>query len=180
MLAKGSLTSKTSGEGDIRKAIIEAGLLDCIVNLPPKLFLNTQIPACLWFLSHKKDHRKDNVLFIDARNLGYLVNRRTRDFTDEDIAKIADTYHKWKDKNDDYDDVPGFYKSVTIDEIKEKDFVLTPGRYIGLPEDEDDFDFAERFNKLKAELEEQMIEEMRLNDIIRDNLNKLDFDNNDK
>ena len=180
VLAKGSLTSKTSGEGDIRKAIIEAGLLDCIVNLPPKLFLNTQIPACLWFLSRKKDHRKDNVLFIDARNLGYLINRRTRDFTDEDIAKIADTYHNWKDKNEGYQDVPGFCKSVTIDEIREKDYVLTPGRYIGLPEDEDDFDFAERFGKLKAELEEQMVEEMRLNDIIRDNLNKLDFDNNDK
>jgi type I restriction enzyme M protein len=180
VLAKGSLTSKTSGEGEIRKSIIEAGLLDCIINLPPKLFLNTQIPACLWFLSHKKDHRKDNVLFIDARNLGFLINRRTRDFTDEDIAKIADTYHKWKDKNDGYQDVPGFCKSATIDEIKEKDFVLTPGRYIGLPEDEDDFDFAERFAKLKAELEEQMLEEMRFNDIIRDNLNKLDFDRNDK
>jgi type I restriction enzyme M protein len=126
VLAKGSLTSKTSGEGDIRKNIIEAGLLDCIVNLPAKLFLNTQIPACLWFLSRKKDHRKDNVLFIDARNLGYLVNRKTKDFTDEDIAKIAVTYHKWKDKNNGYQDVPGFCKSVTLGEIRKRTMSLPP------------------------------------------------------
>src|SRR4030043_491131 len=100
VLAKGSLTSKTSGEGEIRKAIIEAGLLDCIVNLPAKLFLNTQIPACLWFLSRRKEGRLDKVLFIDTRNLGYLVNRRTKDFANEDIAKITETYHRWLNKTD--------------------------------------------------------------------------------
>jgi len=173
VLAKGSLTSKTNNEGEIRKNIIEAGLLDCIVNLPAKLFLNTQIPACLWFLSRKKEGRLDKVLFIDARNLGHLINRRTKDFTDVDIAKIADTYHRWKKKSNHYEDVPGFCKSVTLDEIREKDYVLTPGRYIGLPEDEDDFDFAERFAKLKAELEEQMKEEAALNQAIITNLNKL-------
>ena len=177
VLAKGSLTSKTSGEGEIRKAIIEAGLLDCIVNLPAKLFLNTQIPACLWFLSRRKEGRLDKVLFIDARNLGYLVNRRTKDFTAEDIAKITETYHHWHNKTDHYVDVPGFCKSVTLDEIREKDYVLTPGRYIGLPEDEDDFDFAERFGKLKAELDEQMQEEVRLNELIRQNLAKLEVNN---
>ena len=182
VLAKGSLTSKTNGEGETRKAIIEAGLLDCIVNLPAKLFLNTQIPACLWFLSRRKEGRLDKVLFIDARNLGYLINRRTKDFTDVDISKIADTYHAWRastgsaqEKQDiKYEDVPGFCKSVTLDEIREKDYVLTPGRYIGLPEDEDDFDFAERFGKLKAKLDEQMKEEVRLNDLIRNNLAKLE------
>jgi type I restriction enzyme M protein len=179
VLAKGSLTSKTSGEGEIRKSIIEARLLDCIVNLPAKLFLNTQIPACLWFLSRRKEGRLDKVLFIDARNLGYLVNRRSKDFTDEDIARITETYHHWRNKNDEYEDVPGFCKSVSLDEIREKDYVLTPGRYIGLPEDEDDFDFAERFGKLKAELEEQMQEEVRLNELIRQNLDKLVI-NNDK
>ena len=102
VLAKGSLTSKTSGEGDIRKAIIEAGLLDCIVNLPAKLFLNTQIPACPWFLSRNKADRRKQALFIDARNLGYLINRRTKEFTDEDIKKIADTYHCWRNKTDGY------------------------------------------------------------------------------
>lgn len=177
VLAKGSLTSKTSGEGEIRKAIIEAGLLDCIVNLPAKLFLNTQIPACLWFFSRKKEGRLNKVLFIDARNLGYLVNRRSKDFTDGDIARITDTYHHWRSKNDKYEDVPGFCKSVSLDEIREKDYVLTPGRYIGLPEDEDDFDFAERFGKLKAELEEQMQEEVRLNELIRQNLSKLEMKN---
>jgi len=179
VLAKGSLTSKTSGEGEIRKSIIEAGLLDCIVNLPAKLFLNTQIPACLWFLSRRKEGRLDKVLFIDARNLGYLVNRRSKDFTDEDIARITETYHHWRNKNDKYEDVPGFCKSVSLDEIREKDYVLTPGRYIGLCEDEDDFDFAERFGKLKAELEEQMQEEVRLNELIRQNLARMVI-NNDK
>jgi len=173
VLAKGSLTSKTNNEGEIRKNIIEAGLLDCIVNLPAKLFLNTQIPACLWFLSRKKEGRLDKVMFIDARNLGYLINRRTKDFADVDIAKIADTYHRWKNNSNHYEDVPGFCKSVTLDEIREKDYVLTPGRYIGLPEDEDDFDFVERFAKLKTELEEQMKEEAALNQAIITNLNKL-------
>jgi len=173
VLAKGSLTSKTNSEGEIRKAIIEAGLLDCIVNLPAKLFLNTQIPACLWFLSRKKEGRLDKVLFIDSRNLGYLINRRTRDFKDEDIAKIADTYHHWRNKNAKYEDIPGFCKSVALDEIRQKDYVLTPGRYIGLPEDEDDFDFAERFTKLRTELDEQMKEEVKLNKTITENLSKI-------
>ncbi|MFZ2385859.1 MAG: class I SAM-dependent DNA methyltransferase [Candidatus Omnitrophota bacterium] len=173
VLAKGSLTSKTNNEGEIRKAIIEAGLLDCIVNLPAKLFLNTQIPACLWFLSRKKEGRLDKVLFIDARNLGYLINRRTKDFTDDDIAKIAETYHHWCNKNEKYEDIPGFCKSIALDEIRQKDYVLTPGRYIGLPEEEDDFDFVERFTKLKAELEEQMKEEIRLNKAITENLSKI-------
>lgn len=174
VLAKGSLTSKMNGEGGTRKNIIEDGILDCIVNLPAKLFLNTQIPACLWFLSRRKEERRDKVLFIDARNLGYLVNRRTRDFTNEDIAKIADTYHNWHGNNGLYEDIPGFCKSVTLDEIREKDYVLTPGRYIGLADDEDDFDFVERFTKLKTELEEQMQEEVRLNDLIQENLAKIE------
>ena len=173
VLAKGSLTSKTNNEGETRKNIIEAGLLGCIVNLPAKLFLNTQIPACLWFLSRRKQGRLDKVLFIDARNLGYLMNRRTKDFTDVDITKIADTYHHWHNKSNHYEDIPGFCKSVTLDEIRDKDYVLTPGRYIGLPEDEDDFDFAERFGKLKAELAEQMKEETRLNALIMENLKKV-------
>jgi len=180
VLAKGSLTSKTNNEGEIRKAIIEAGLLDCIVNLPAKLFLNTQIPACLWFLSRKKEGRLDKVLFIDARNLGYLINRRTKDFTDEDIAKISDTYHHWRNKNDKYEDIPGFCKSIALDEIRQKDYVLTPGRYIGLPEEEDDFDFVERFTKLKAELEEQMKEEVKLNELILQNLAKIEVSNGKK
>ncbi len=182
VLAKGSLTSKTSGEGDIRKELIEARLVDCIVNMPAKLFLNTQIPASLWFLSRNKANgkfrnRTDEILFIDARNMGHLINRRTREFSAEDIATIAETYHNWRNPNGDYEDVKGFCNSASIERVKELDYVLTPGRYVGLPDDEDDFDFNERFGKLKAEFEEQLKEEVRLNKLILENLGKIEVKN---
>lgn len=178
VLAKGSLTSKTSGEGDIRKALVEARLIDCIVNLPAKLFLNTQIPASLWFLSRNRENgkfrnRKDEILFIDARNMGFLINRRTRELSEEDIQKIVGTYHNWRNPNGNYEDVKGFCNSATIERVKELDYVLTPGRYVGLPDDEDDFDFNERFITLKAEFEEQLKEEERLNKEILENLAKI-------
>ena len=174
VLSKGSLTSKQSNEGEIRKNLIEAGLIDCIVSLPTKLFLNTQIPACLWFLNRNISRpTKGKVLFIDARELGFLINRRTRDLSPEDTKKVSDTYHNWVNGNADYQDIAGFCKSVTREEIKALDYVLTPGRYIGLPDDEDDFDFTERFSKLKAELEAQLKEETLLNDRILLNLSKL-------
>lgn len=176
VLAKGALTSKSGGEGEIRKALVDAGLVDCIVNLPAKLFLNTQIPASLWFLSRNRTatdrfrERNGEILFIDARNLGHLINRRTREFSPEDIARIADTYHGWRNKNGTYEDVPGFCASVPVARVAELDYVLTPGRYVGLPEEEDDFNFAERFSALKAEFEEQLKEEARLNKLILENL----------
>ncbi len=180
VLAKGSLTSKSSGEGDIRKALIEARLVDCIVNLPAKLFLNTQIPASLWFLRRGKKTRTDEILFIDARNEGYLINRRTKELTSEDIQKIASTYHNWrgsaKTKNHTpipYEDIKGFCNSSSIERVKELDYVLTPGRYVGLPDDDDDFDFNERFTGLKAEFESQLKEEEELNKLILDNLKKV-------
>ena len=178
VMAKGSLSSKTNGEGEIRKNIIEAGLVDCIVNLPTKLFLNTQIPACLWFLSREKETdpnhpRRNKILFIDARNMGTLINRRTRELTDDDIRKIADTYHSWKKDDGSYKDVPGFCKSATLDEVRELDYVLTPGRYVGLPEEEDDFDFEERVKKLTAELKAQMEESAKLDERIKENLAKV-------
>ncbi len=182
VLAKGSLTSKTSGEDVIRKNLIEAGLVDCIVNLPGKLFLNTQIPACLWFLSNKRHgfngdrNRAGEILFIDARNLGHLINRRTLEFTDEDIAKVASTYHEWRKTDGKYEDIPAFCSSTSIEKIKELDFVLSPGRYVGLPEEEDDFDFGERFTTLKAELEEQIKEETGLTKRISENLSKIKYD----
>jgi type I restriction enzyme M protein len=174
VLSKGALTTKQSGEYEIRKAMLEDGVIDCIVNMPTKLFLNTQIPACLWFLNRGKNRqRKGEVLFIDARNLGFLVNRRTREFTNEDIAQISETYHHWLNSRDAYNDIPGFCKSSTLEEIKAMDYVLTPGRYIGLPDDEDDFNFTERFTKLQEELEQQMQEEVKLNERIKINLAKL-------
>ena len=178
VLAKGSLTSKSSGEGDIRAALVEARLVDCIVNLPAKLFLNTQIPACLWFLSRNKANggyrnRTDEILFIDARNEGHLINRRTKELSAEDIERIASTYHEWRKVKGKYEDVKGFCNSASIERVKELDYVLTPGRYVGLAEEEDDFDFAERFTSLKAELESQLEEEKKLNKLILANLAKI-------
>ncbi|MBU1054801.1 MAG: type I restriction-modification system subunit M [Proteobacteria bacterium] len=180
VLAKGSLTSKTSGEGDIRKALIEDRLVDCIVNLPAKLFLNTQIPACLWFLSRNRANgkfrnRTNEILFIDARNMGHLINRRTRELSEEDIENITGTYHNWRNPNGDYEDIKGFCNSTSIERVKELDYVLTPGRYVGLADDEDDFDFNERFARLKAEFEEQLKEEERLNALIKENLKKIEI-----
>ena len=178
VLAKGSLTSKTSGEGDIRKALVENNLIDCIVNLPAKLFLNTQIPASLWFMNRNRTNgkfrdRSKDILFIDARNLGYLINRRTKELSQEDIQKIAETYHNWRNPDGKYEDIAGFCASTPISKVAELDYVLTPGRFVGLPDDEDDFNFNERFTSLKAELEEQLKEEARLNEIISTNLSKI-------
>ena len=174
VLAKGALTSKTSGEGDIRRAMIQDGnVMDCIVNLPAKLFLNTQIPAALWFMNRarKNGHpRKNEILFIDGRNLGHLINRRSRELSQEDIHKIAATYHAWRTGEAGYEDIKGFCASVTLARVQELDYVLTPGRYVGLPDEEDDFNFAERFTGLKAEFEAQLAEEAALNQAIAENL----------
>jgi type I restriction enzyme M protein len=176
VLAKGALTSKTSGEGDIRKKLIADGnLIDCIVNLPAKLFLNTQIPAALWFMNRGRNNgqRKNEILFIDARNLGHLINRRTRELSAENIKQITDTYHAWCTGEGHYQDVKGFCASASLERVAELDYVLTPGRYVGLPDEEDDFNFAERFNALKAEFEAQLIEEAELNQAIAENLAKV-------
>lgn len=180
VLAKGALTSKTSGEGEIRKALVsEANVIDCIVNLPAKLFLNTQIPAALWFMrrdrvgSTKYKDRSNEILFIDARNLGHLINRRTKVLSNEDIKLITDTYHNWRNKDGEYEDVAGFCASVPLERVAELDYVLTPGRYVGLADDEDEFDFKERFTSLKAEFEAQLAEEAKLNQAIAENLAKV-------
>lgn len=178
VLSKGALTTNTTGEGDIRKALVEKGLVDCIVNLPTKLFLNTQIPACLWFLSRNKSNgdfrKRDNeILFIDARNMGHLINRKNRDLSDEDIELISGTYHNWRNPDGNYEDVAGFCKVATIEEVGKLNYVLTPGRYVGLADEEDDFDFVERFTSLKAELEKQISEEEDLNKKIAQNLSKI-------
>ncbi len=187
VLSKGSLTTKTSGENDIRQALIDEGLIDCIVNLPAKLFLNTQIPACLWFLSRNRSNgkfrnRKDEILFIDARHLGHLINRKTRvlsngdkDPKNDDISKIAETYHNWRNPDGDYEDIAGFCKAAKIEGVKKLDYVLTPGRYVGLEEEEDDFDFEERFTALKTEFNSLLKKEDELNKQINANLSKIDL-----
>ena len=186
VLSKGSLTSKASNEDVIRQNIIDAGIVDCIVNLPAKLFLNTQIPACLWFVSNKRHgyngdrKRKDEILFIDANELGHLINRRSRVFADEDIARVANTYHEWRKTDGHYTDIRGFCASVKLERIAELDYVLSPGRYVGLAETEDDFDFAERFTELKAEFAGQVAEEGTLNERILENLSKIEYEGLEK
>ena len=175
VMAKGSLTSKASNEDIIRKNLINEGLVDCIVNLPSKLFLNTQIPASLWFLRRGKTKRKDEILFIDARNLGHLISRRNREFSDQDIKQISSTYHHWKKHSKKYKNILGFCNSTPLSEVQKLDYVLSPGRYVGLPEEKEDFDFTERFNELKSKLKEQMKEETLLNKRILKNLEKIDY-----
>lgn len=177
VLAKGSLTTKTNNEGEIRKALIEHDVVECIVNLPTKLFLNTQIPACLWFITRNKQ-RKGEILFIDARNHGFLVNRRNRELDDEDVASMARTFHNWRTNQDGYKDILGFCKSVALGEVRKLNYVLSPGRYIGLPEDEDDFNFVERFTQLRGELEEQMGEEVELNKRLKEFLDRVSVRSN--
>ena len=166
MLANGSMSSGQSGEGDIRRAMVEDDVVDCMIALPGQLFYSTQIPACLWFLARNKKNgrfrdRRGEVLFIDARKLGYMVDRTRKEFSDEDIARIAQTYHAWRGEEDagDYADVPGFCKSAKLEEIKGHGYVLTPGRYVGAADAEDDaVPFPERFAALQAKLEEQFAE----------------------
>jgi type I restriction enzyme M protein len=158
VLANGSMSSQQSGEGEIRRKMIEKDAVDCMVALPGQLFYSTQIPACLWFLAKDKSanghrDRRGEVLFIDARKLGVMVDRTRREFTPEDIAKIAGTYHQWRNKDGDYADVPGFCKSATVDEISKHANVLTPGRYVGAEDAEDDgVTFEERIGELRSSL----------------------------
>lgn len=178
VLANGSMSSNTGGEGEIRQRLLENDLVECMVALPGQLFFNTQIPVCLWFL-RKQKKRKGEVLFIDARNLGFMADRTRREFTDADIAKIADTYHAWRGdefapEGKAYADIKGFCKSATLDEIKANDYVLTPGRYVGVAEtQEDDETFSAKMARLTAELTEQMTESAKLDAKIKENLEKV-------
>jgi len=181
LLANGSMSSNTNNEGEIRKAIIEADLVECMVALPGQLFTNTQIPACIWFLTRNKAarsgyrDRKNHTLFIDARNLGYMKDRVLRDFAPEDIRKIADTFHAWK-KGEGYEDIPGFCKSAVLNDIRKHDYVLTPGRYVGAVEQEADGEpFEDKMARLTAQLNEQFGESARLETAIRENLARLDY-----
>ncbi len=174
VLANGSMSSNQSGEGGIRKNLIEAGLVDCMVALPGQLFYSTQIPACLWFLARERK-RGGEILFIDARKLGRMVDRTHRELTEEDITRIADTYHAWRG-GEEYADVPGFCKSASIDEVRKHGCVLTPGRYVGAEAQEEDTEpFDEKMKRLAAELREQQKEGAKLDAAIAGNLKMLGY-----
>jgi type I restriction enzyme M protein len=201
LLANGSMSSNTKGEGEIRQALVEADLVECMLALPGQLFTNTQIPACVWFLTKNKKARGQNrdrsgqVLFIDARQLGYMKDRVLRDFTAADLEKIAGTFRAWKSekgmvKNETkpvsgshsssftlhYSDIPGFCKSATLAEIATHGYVLTPGRYVGAEEIADDGEpFDEKMQKLVTELNAQFAESAKLEQAIKANLEKLDY-----
>ena len=182
VLANGSMSSNTSNEGEIRKNMITAEIVDCMVALPSQLFYNTMIPACLWFVTRdKKDHsfrdRRGQILFIDARNMGVMIDRRHRELTDEDVKKISSTYHSWRGENKiKYEDVTGFCKSAKLEEIEKHNYILTPGRYVGIEEvEEDDEAFEEKMKRLTAELSEQMKEGQKLDQEIKKNLESIGF-----
>lgn len=183
VLANGSMSSNQSGEGEIRKAIIEADLVDCMVAMPGQLFYSTQIPVCLWFIArNKRNHRfrdrRGETLFIDARKLGSMVDRVHRELTSEDIQRIAGTYHLWRGDGTKgaYEDIPGFCKSAKTEEIRSHGHVLTPGRYVGAEEAEDDGEpFEEKMKRLAATLGEQFVESAKLEKEIRKNLAGLGF-----
>ncbi|RME90735.1 MAG: SAM-dependent DNA methyltransferase [Verrucomicrobia bacterium] len=206
VLANGSMSSNQSGEGEIRKNLIEADLVDCMVALPGQLFYSTQIPACLWFLARDRNNgkfrdRRGQVLFIDARKMGRMVDRTHRELTDEDIRKIADTYHAWRSSGTAktrgrqgarktgspggfaasrlcvYSDIPGFCKSATLEEIRKHGYVLTPGRYVGAEKQADDDEpFEAKMRRLVAQLREQQAEARRLDKAIWRNLKELGYD----
>ena len=188
VLANGSMSSNQSGEGEIRRAMVEADAVDCMVALPGQLFYSTQIPACLWFLARDKSNgragkahlrdRRGEVLFIDARKMGQLVDRTRRELTDTDVQKIADTYHAWRGEKDvgKYEDIPGFCKSAALEEIRKHGHVLTPGSYVGAEVAEDDGEaFADKMQRLSAQWREQQQEAARLNTAIEANLRELGY-----
>lgn len=186
VLANGSMTSNSGGEGEIRKNLIEAGLVDCMVALPSQLFYNTTIPACLWFLSRNRSgsgkkqsfrNRNSEILFIDARNMGTMLNRRNRVLTDEDITRIADTYHTWRKTDGIFEPEKGFSHAATLDEVRANHYVLTPGRYVGAADVEDDgIPFEEKIQTLTSTLAEQFTESARLEVLIREKLKEVGYE----
>ena len=180
VFANGSMSTTTSGEGDIRRAMVEGDVVDCMIALPGQLFYSTQIPACLWFLARNKNpswrDRRGEVLFIDARKLGHMADRTRKEFSDEDIARIVRTYHAWRGEPgaEAYEDDLGFCKAATLEQIRAHDHVLTPGRYVGTAASEaDDVPFGERFTELKETLAEQFAEAEELSALIQKNLEKV-------
>ncbi|MBL7010791.1 MAG: N-6 DNA methylase, partial [Candidatus Marinimicrobia bacterium] len=183
-----SMSSMTSGEGKIRQNIVEANLVDCMVALPDKLFYGTGVPACLWFIARDRSSiptkggktlrdRRNEILFIDARKMGTMVTRKHREITDDEIQLISNTYHQWRSAGtNEYENVPGFCASTKLEELKEHDFVLTPGRYVGMAEEEDDgVPFEEKMEILTSQLYDQFQQAEELEVEIKKNLEGLGF-----
>ncbi len=184
VLANGSMSSNQSGEGEIRRAMVEGDVVDCMMALPGQLFYSTQIPACLWFLARNKNpgngwrDRRGEVLFIDARKLGVLVDRTRRELSDSDVQRIADTYHAWRCEPNagKYEDIPGFCKSSNVDDLRKHDHVLTPGRYVGAQEAEGDNEaFEDKMARLTAQLNEQFASSKLLEAAIHENLSRVGY-----
>lgn len=172
VLANGSLSSNQSGEGDIREALVRANLVDCIVALPKQLFYNTGIPACIWFL--RRGRKKTDTLFIDASNMGFMEDRTHRAFAEDDTAKIRDSYLNWKKGNEDYQDVKGYCKSANLKDIEKHNFILTPGRYVGIPDEIDDgIPYEDKIADLTGKLTAQIQKEAELNEEIKTQLAKV-------
>ena len=177
VLANGSMSSTQNSEGEIRRAMVEADKVECMIALPGQLFFNTQIPACLWFLTKEKSSRKGEVLFIDARKLGTMISRVQSELTDEVIGRIAETVSDWRSGSDEYQDTPGYCRSVALSEIAEHGHVLTPGRYVGAEEVEDDDEaFVEKMQTLTEKLGEQMAKGTELDQLIRQKLGGLGYE----
>lgn len=183
VLANGSLSTNTSNEGEIRRNLLEGDMVDAIVALPDRLFYSTGIPVSLWILNrNKKDNpkfrsREHEVLFIDARQLGVMIDRRHRELTEEDISKITETYHEWRNVEGEYEDIKGFCKSAKIEDIREHEYVLTPGRYVGIEDVEDDgIPFDEKMENMTAELAELFAKSRHLEDEIRKNLGGIGYE----
>ena len=183
VLANGSMSTSQSNEKEIRKNLVEENIIDCMVAMPGQLFYSTQIPVCLWFLARNRQggkfrDRVNEILFIDARSLGRMVDRTHRELTNENIQQITNAYHAWRSENGEFDyaDVPGFCKSAAIDEVRNHNYVLTPGRYVGTaPQEEDDEPFEDKMRRLVAQLHEQQAEAARLDTAIAYNLEALGF-----
>ena len=176
VLANGSLSTNQKEEKEIRKNILEEGLVDCIISMPSQLFYDVAIPVSLWFVSKNRNNRKEKVLFIDARRLGFMETRKHRELTDDEIKKIYTTYHKWRDGKE-YYDIDGFCKSIEFEEIKSHDYVLTPGRYVGIEEVEDDgISFDEKMMLLTSELDQLFKSSRSLEEKIKESLRGLGYE----
>lgn len=176
VMANGSMSTSTKAEAEIRKNIIEAGLVDCIISMPSNLFYNVTIPVCLWFVTKNKENRKDKILFIDARKMGTMTDRKHRELSDNEIKQIFDKYHHWQ-ANKDYLDMQGFCKSADLDEVRGHEYILTPGRYVGIEEIEDDGEpFDDKMARLTSELAEMFIKSHELEEEIHTRLGAIGYE----